>query len=278
MPELPEVESVVRSLAPHVLGACIDGVTLLRPESLHKDSLPLNSLLGSCITSVSRRGKLILLGLEQEAFPKRFLVVHLRMTGALLCHPPQTPAGSHTRCIFSLQRQDSSSSLFFDDIRCFGSLFLATQAMLMSWRFYTELGPEPLETNLALFLSRLEQKKSATIKAALLDQKVLAGLGNIYTDESLFLAKIHPERTVASLSRDEKKCLLACIKQILRKAIKGCGTSFRNYQDANGRAGAFQNELAVYGRDKKPCIKCKTPLKKIRVCGRGTVFCPRCQH
>ncbi|MCR5814522.1 MAG: bifunctional DNA-formamidopyrimidine glycosylase/DNA-(apurinic or apyrimidinic site) lyase [Desulfovibrio sp.] len=278
MPELPEVESVVRSLMPHVLGAHVTDVELIRRESLQKDSLPLSQLLGLRIVQILRRGKLILFGLEEHTAEKRFLVVHLRMTGALLCHPAMTPKGSHTRCIFHLKKEDTSLSLFFDDIRCFGTLFLATEAMLKSWKFYAELGPEPLETPLALFLARVEQRKSATIKAALLDQKVLAGLGNIYVDESLFLASIHPERTVASLSRDEKKLLLTSIKRILKKAIKGCGTSFRNYQDANGQAGAFQNELAVYGRDKKPCIRCKTPLQKIRVCGRGTVFCPRCQH
>ena len=277
MPELPEVESVVRSLAPHLLGARFLHVTLLREESLQQGSLPLSELCGRRILSLSRRGKLILIGLETITRPST-LVVHLRMTGALLCHPSATPLSPHTRCCFSLSSQHKPLALFFDDIRCFGKLFLATESMLRSWKYFAELGPEPLETRLALFEDRLSQRKSATIKAALLDQKVLAGLGNIYADESLFHAHILPTRPVESLSHEEIKLLLASIKHILKKAIKGCGTSFRNYRDANGHAGAFQNELAVYGRAGLPCLHCHTRLKKTRVCGRGTVFCPRCQH
>lgn len=283
MPELPEVETVVRTLAPHVQGSRIIGAEVLRASAVHPLSLPLDSLPGLGITGVRRRGKLILLDLAPAAeaamagsLPS-ILAVHLRMTGRLLPRPAGAAPGPYTRWLLDLQQPDGTPRrLFFDDTRAFGTVFAATPDLLMQWEFWRSLGPEPLELKPAAFGRQLSGRRA--IKAALLDQKVVAGVGNIYADEALHRAGIDPRRPVAELGPAERRRLLAALKDVLALAIDQCGSSIRDYRDADGNAGAFQNSFAVYGRAGEPCRTCGKPLSGCRVAGRATVFCPRCQR
>ena len=285
MPELPEVETVARTLRPHVQGCVIAGARLLRDSSLHPLSLRPEDLQGCTITDVGRRGKLLLLELDaaQAVSPHvrgatgLRLAVHLRMTGRLMTYPMDTAPGTHTRCVFDLKdAQGQQRRLFFDDVRAFGLLLAGTPQTMQKWSFWRELGPEPLELTEAAFSARLEGKNAA-IKAVLLDQKVVAGVGNIYADESLFAAGIDPRRKAASLTAAQRSKLLTCLKDVLLLSISQCGSSIRDYRDANGNVGAFQNSFAVYGLSGQACRACGRALEKIKVAGRATVYCPHCQ-
>lgn len=287
MPELPEVETVVRTLRPQVLNARILGVELLRPSIVLPESLPLESLCGCRISAVDRRGKLILLRMLAESGrdggPERpdLLVVHLRMTGRLMPHPAGTPPHAHTRCLFHLEGPQGSSVLFFDDVRAFGVLFAATDALLAAWPFWQELGPEPLAVPpdaLARQLASRFAGRRGAVKSLLLDQGVLAGIGNIYADEALFRAGIDPRRAAQTLDDQALLRLCRALQEVLRLSIAQCGSSIRDYRDANGNVGAFQNSFAVYGRGEEPCRTCGRPLEKARIAGRATVFCPHCQR
>ena len=287
MPELPEVETVVRTLRPQVLNARILGVELLRPSIVLPESLPLESLCGCRISAVDRRGKLILLRMLAESGrdggPERpdLLVVHLRMTGRLMPHPAGTPPHAHTRCLFHLEGPQGSSVLFFDDVRAFGVLFAATDALLAAWPFWQELGPEPLAVPpdaLARQLAPRFAGRRGAVKSLLLDQGVLAGIGNIYADEALFRAGIDPRRAANTLDAPALLRLCRALQEVLRLSIAQCGSSIRDYRDANGNVGAFQNSFAVYGRGEEPCHTCGRPLEKARIAGRATVFCPHCQR
>ena len=282
MPELPEAETVARTIYPHIRGCFIKDAHLFREKTLHALSLPLADLRGLSIKGTRRRGKLILIDLEagdaanKPALPE-FLVFHLRMTGRLVARDAQVEPTKHTRCLFELTRPDGSPArLFFDDARAFGQIFAASGALLASWDFWKNLGPEPLEMAPDDLAPRLATGRP--IKTALLDQQVLAGIGNIYADESLYKAGIHPLRPASSLTAEESRRLLKSIQAILTLSISQCGSSIRDYVDANGNAGAFQNSFAVYGRGGKKCKKCGSQLEKIRLGGRATVFCPQCQQ
>ena len=283
MPELPEVETVVRTLAPHITGSRITGAEVFRASAAHPLSLPLDSLAGLGVTGVRRRGKLILLDVAPATGPgasgvrPSVVAVHLRMTGRLLPRPAGTAPGPYTRWLLDLEKPDGTPQrLFFDDTRAFGTVFAATPQLLEQWEFWRDLGPEPLELTPAGFDRQLRGRRA--IKAALLDQRVLAGIGNIYADEALHRAGIDPRRPVADLAPAERRGLLAALKDVLALAIEQCGSSIRDYRDADGNAGAFQNSFAVYGRAGEPCRACGRPLSGCRVAGRATVFCPRCQR
>ena len=285
MPELPEVETVARTLLPHVQGCVITGARLLRDSSLHPLSMRPEDLQGCVITGVGRRGKLLLLELDaaqavndgvRGATGLR-LAVHLRMTGRLMTHEAHAEPGPHTRCVFALQSAGGEArSLFFDDVRAFGVLLAGTPQTMQRWDFWRELGPEPLELTDAAFSARLDGKNAA-IKAVLLDQKVIAGVGNIYADECLFAAGIDPRRKAASLTAAQRSRLLTSLKDVLLLSISQCGSSIRDYRDANGNVGAFQNSFAVYGRSGQACRACGRALEKVKVAGRATVYCPHCQ-
>lgn len=277
MPELPEVETVARTLRPHVLGRAITGVRVLRDSCVHPLSLPLESLNGAIVSGAGRRGKLLLLHLQPpRSGAPDMLVIHLRMTGRVLPQPAQEAAHKHTRCIFDLRdRQGMPAQLFFDDARTFGKLLAATPDILARWDFWRQMGPEPLEMTAAGLAGRLKGKKP--IKQALLDQKVIAGIGNIYADEALFRAGISPLREAGSLSEAETGRLMDAIQGVLRLSIEQCGSSIRDYRDADGNVGAFQNSFQAYGRGGQPCVNCGAPMEKIKLGGRATVYCPRCQ-
>lgn len=276
----------MRTLAPHVAGARITGAEVLRPSAVHPLSLPLTSLAGLSITGVRRRGKLILMDVAPDPAPATsasvptvptVAAVHLRMTGRLLPRPAGSAPGPHTRWFLDLAAQDGTGQrLFFDDTRAFGTVLAATPTLLEQWEFWRGLGPEPLELDEAGFAKQLRGRRA--VKAALLDQRVMAGIGNIYADEALHRAGIDPRRPVDGLDAAERRALLGALRDVLNLAIAQCGSSIRDYRDANGNAGAFQNSFAVYGRGGEPCRGCGRPLARVRVAGRATVYCPHCQR
>ncbi|MBD5627647.1 MAG: bifunctional DNA-formamidopyrimidine glycosylase/DNA-(apurinic or apyrimidinic site) lyase [Desulfovibrio sp.] len=285
MPELPEVETVVRTLAPHVTGSRIVGAEVLRPSAVHPLSLALASLAGFAVTGVRRRGKLILMDVAPGPGPApgnagtipTLVAVHLRMTGRLLPRPAGRAPGPYTRWYLDLVAPDGTPQrLFFDDTRAFGTVLAATPALLERWEFWRSLGPEPLELDEAAFAELLRGRRA--VKAALLDQRVVAGIGNIYADEALHRAGIDPRRPAGGLDARERRALLGALRDVLSLAIAQCGSSIRDYRDADGNAGAFQNSFAVYGRAGEACKACGRPLARVRVAGRATVYCPHCQR
>ncbi|MFA4819068.1 MAG: bifunctional DNA-formamidopyrimidine glycosylase/DNA-(apurinic or apyrimidinic site) lyase [Patescibacteria group bacterium] len=285
MPELPEVETITRDLAPvllrkKILGLKVSKVRLLKnPQSFFQ-----RHLVGSVITSVSRRAKMILLGLSSGYT----LIIHLKMTGQLVWHGLSKPMriGGHpitgvdkvpnryTYITLSLPR---GAKLYFNDTRTFGYWQLVKSAALKS--HFHRLGPEPLQENFtaAVLAQQLKSHGRASIKAALLNQTVLAGLGNIYVDESLFAAGLKPTRLVAEVKTTEVKKLVRAIKLILLSATVARGTSFSNYRDGLGRSGTYWDKRLVYGRRGEPCRRCSRPILKTVVAGRGTHFCAKCQ-
>lgn len=297
MPELPEVETIVRTLAPQITGAEVAGVYILLPKTLAAGAEYLPQLAGAVITRVFRRAKLVMVELAPGggAAPL-FMAFHLKMTGRFFVHPAGTAPLKHTRLIFDLAGAcpgrddagcprvrggasvfpDGAARLFFDDMRTFGYCRIMRQADFALWPFWEALGPEPLETAPAL-LARRFQGHNKSIKGVLLDQTVVAGVGNIYADESLFQAGIHPAAKASSLTLPRLTALAEALQAILRLSIEECGSSIRDYRDANGDAGSFQNNFAVYGRKGQPCRRCGDTLIGGTVAGRGTVHCPGCQ-
>lgn len=274
MPELPEVETVARTLYPHIHNCVFESSILLLKSTLHPLSLPLAALTGCRIKNVRRRAKLLIIDLDKKS--PLYLVAHLRMTGRLFTAQANVEQGKHTRCVFCLRKPDGSIfQLFFDDTRTFGKLLVAGDAILEQWKFWRELGPEPLEIGPDVLASRLTSSRA--LKTALLDQKVIAGIGNIYADEALFQARLSPFRPANSLKSGETARLLAAIQDVLRRSISQCGSSIRDYRDADGNVGAFQNTFMVYGRGGEKCKKCGAILNKMKIGGRATVSCPKCQ-
>lgn len=277
MPELPEVETIARNLRAAVNGACIIRVDVPGARALPQGSeLFVARVEGACISGVRRRGKLLMLDLAQKGGAAYVLAVHLRMTGRM--HLPQEETWQpdrHTHVVLHLQPAPPAV-LVFHDVRRFGSMQAFTAAELEEWPFYATLGPEPLELDAAAFV-RLIKGRSARIKALLLDQHVIAGIGNIYADESLFRAGIRPTARADRLSRPRLMRLHAALRDVLEEAIGACGSSIRDYRNANGDAGAFQNCFRVYGRAGQPCLACGKLLQKGTVAGRTSVYCPSCQ-
>ena len=248
MPELPEVETVARTLEPLVAKRVITGVTLLNPGSLDGPE-PLAAVIGRCIAGTGRRGKLVLIRfVPQSESSIAGLAVHLRMTGRLFVHAAGEVPGPHTRAVFELS---DGNRLFFDDTRKFGCLRVISPRSLASWPFWNTLGPEPLEIGAEEFAALFAGRRTA-IKALLLDQTVIAGIGNIYADESLFRAGIAPQSPASGISPEQLRKLHAALVEVLEESIAACGSSIRDYRTARGDAGAFQNAFRVYGRGGKP--------------------------
>ena len=273
MPELPEVETVRRTLARSLVGATIADVRFgdftgslsgITPEAFRAE------LTGERIAGLRRRAKYLLIDLAGG----RTIAVHLRMTGELSVTGPELPTGKHHHVTIHL---DDGRELRFADIRKFGRIRLLDAADLAA--LDATLGPEPLAPELtpALFHDRLRARKRA-IKPLLLDQGFLAGVGNIYADEALFAAGIHPLRPAGSLTLEEAARLLAALREILAGAIERRGTTLRNYRDGLGEAGGNQFHLRIYSLpDGAPCPNCGTPIPRLVVGQRGTKLCPRCQ-
>lgn len=258
MPELPEVETVVRSLAPHLTGRKIVSATFsskfVTPGNRKKLA---EKFAGRSIQSIRRRGKFILMTLDQGT-----LAVHLGMTGKLLVDGAASP---HTHGVFTLDR----GVLLYDDPRQFGRIEWSPSRV-------NKLGPEPLEIRLDEFIARLKKRKTK-IKPLLLNQTFLAGMGNIYVDEALFLSGIHPLAIASRLKAERAARLHQAIREVLTLAIEHRGSSISDYVDADGERGNFQLLHKAYGRDGEACVNCGTPIKKITVGQRGTHFCPKCQ-
>ena len=281
MPELPEVETIARTLAPQVTGRVITAVKVLLPKTLAAGKTLFTSLFpGASILSVRRRAKLLLVDLAAPGAGRapHILAFHLKMTGKLFVHAPVAEPFAHTRMVFDLAEPGGSpaSRLFFDDMRTFGYCRLMRPEDLAVWPFWNKLGPEPLTLSPEGFAQTLSAR-NGKIKSLLLNQSVIAGIGNIYADEACFRSGINPAAPAATLGKHRLVLLLENLKAVLLESIAECGSSIRDYRDANGNAGAFQNKFQVYGRGGQPCILCGQALEKTVVAGRTTIFCPHCQ-
>lgn len=267
MPELPEVETIRRGLEKKILGKKVNRVEINTDRMIKKPSPKRfkKEVEGKIFKQVIRRGKYLILALSSG----KKIVIHLRMTGQLIYGKRDTK----NRVSFLLS---DGKYLNLNDKRHLGEIRLVE-----NWRkipSIAKIGKEPLEDSFTLkVFSEMLNKKKAKIKPLLMNQEFLAGLGNIYAQEALFRAKIHPERHAHRLKRDEVKSLFSEIKKVLKKAIDYKGSSLSSYVDAEGRRGSFRSHLRVYGWEGEPCVKCKTPLKFIKLGGRGTTFCPKCQ-
>lgn len=273
MPELPEVETIRRTLAPLVEGHTISQVEVLLPRLLKNAAAPdfCRRLTGCRIVKLARRGKYLLLYLDQSLV----LVVHLRMTGRLYHVAGETEPDRFTRIIFYL---DNGHKLFYADVRTLGTIYLLRQTELNGLSGLAALGPEPLTPAFTLaYLQQLLTGSRGKVKAVLLDQRHIAGLGNIYVDESLHLAGIDPERSAASVTAAETQRLYAAINTVVAAGIADGGTTFRDYRDGTGHSGAHQQHLRVYGREGKACPVCGGTIERKVVAGRGSYYCPHCQ-
>jgi formamidopyrimidine-DNA glycosylase len=273
MPELPEVETVRRRLEPALAGRTLAQVAIAdaRLTRPHDPELVARELEGERVAAVGRRGKYLLVRFESG----RVLVIHLRMTGSLR----HLPAGAvthdaHRRAVLTL---DDGSEVAYRDVRRFGTWLLLEPGELEPY-LAQRLGEEPLD---ALFTAaRLGERlhgRRAPVKAALLDQRTLAGMGNIYADEALWRARINPLRPAESLDRNELRRLHRGVRAALEHGIARRGSTLRDYRLPDGAAGTMQREFKVYGRGGEPCDRCGTPIAKTRVAGRGTWYCPTCQ-
>jgi len=262
VPELPEVETVARSIAPligrRILSAEFHCARVLRGNA---DQMS-EALAGRRIRGIQRRGKFIVIELDA----KQYLTVHLGMTGKLLLGGA---AGRHTHAIFNLDR----GVLRYDDPRQFGKLEVSRGVPSR----VEKLGPEPLEVTIAEFAARLKRRK-ARIKSVLLDQHFVRGVGNIYADETLFRAGIHPLAVASRLRAERVKRLHEAMVEVLTQAIAKGGSSISDYVDADGRRGFFQFEHRVYQRTGEPCVSCGATIRRTLVAQRGTHFCPKCQR
>ncbi len=266
MPELPEVQTVVNTLRPRVVGRAIVHVRVLRADILFPPGTDLEALLtGRTVRSVDRRGKRIVFSLDDG---NRFYV-HLGMTGRLTFAAQDLPAPSHTH----LELVIGGGNLRFRDPRRFGGVWWLGAAPDP----HEGMGPEPLDLRPAQ-LARALSRTSRAIKAALLDQSVIAGLGNIYVDESLFAAGIHPLIPAAALGPEQVRALNRAIKATLRRALRHRGSTLRDYRDADGGSGSFQKLHRVYDREGEPCRRCRGLISRIVLGGRSTHFCAVCQR
>ncbi|HUS17792.1 MAG TPA: bifunctional DNA-formamidopyrimidine glycosylase/DNA-(apurinic or apyrimidinic site) lyase [Chloroflexia bacterium] len=272
MPELPEVETIVVGLRPLLAGRHIVTVSHCDwPPTLagYAPDAFCADLTGDSIRDVDRRAKYILLVLESD----RVLAIHLRMTGGLVYHPAPVPPDKATRLIFDLE---DGGQLHFTDARKFGRVRLLAPPEVGD--FLGLLGPEPLPDAFTVdrFRERFRNRRGQ-LKPALLDQRVLAGLGNIYADEALFHSQLHPQRPIPTLGEEDTERLYRAIRAVLSQGIANRGTSISDYRDAQGEKGSNQQALHAYGQTGQPCSRCGTPIERTVVGGRGTHFCPRCQ-
>jgi formamidopyrimidine-DNA glycosylase len=271
MPELPEVETIARGLEKRIAGQVIESVWLgSKPEPLKSPAAKIVATLESSrIAHVRRVGKHIVFDLEHArnggSLTQAQWIVHLGMTGSLLVCPPGTEIEKHTHAVLQLA---SGRELRFVDPRRFGRLSVNEE--------FEAPGAEPLEIDFEKFVTLFRGRKTP-IKSALLNQKLLSGVGNIYADEALFRAGIRPRRRAASLTRDELKRLYSSLKRVLKEAIRAGGSSISDYVDSNGDEGFFQLKHRVYGRAGEQCFVCKNPIKRIVIAGRSSHFCHQCQ-
>lgn len=270
MPELPEVETVARGLRESLVGRTVTGVTVGWPRTIARlgEAEFTERVAGQRVTLIGRRGKYVIIGLSRG-----YLLVHLKMSGRLSVVPRDEPSDRHVHVLFDL---DDGRQLRFRDVRKFGRIHLVDHPSEIT----AGLGPEPLADDFRLEdFSRLLARRRGRLKSLLLNQQFLVGLGNIYADEALFAARLHPMRKADSLTDDEQSRLYAAIRTVLKQAVASRGTTLDDggYTDANGRAGGYQDRIVVYGRGGEPCRRCATPIQRIVIGGRSAHFCPHCQ-
>lgn len=284
MPELPEVETIRISLIKEIRYKRIKEIICYHPDVLiNSDKLPLTNL---SIQNIRRRGKYLLFDLEvfdqdksitsNQKTDKIVMLIHLRMTGKLLLEKTTIEPAKHTHVRFLL---DNGQILDFNDVRRFGRVTLYQAGNEVQDQGYASLGPEPLGPNFTeeYFLNICQRFSRSKIKSLLLNQKAIAGLGNIYADETLFRAGINPSNRAGKISKKKLALLHEKIREVIAQAIGHRGTSFRDYVDGLGQKGFFQIYLAVYQKDGQACPVCKTTIKKTKISGRSTHYCPYCQ-
>jgi formamidopyrimidine-DNA glycosylase len=273
MPELPEVETVARGLREVLPGRRVLSVRLGKTDFIDDPAALEQDLPGGTFARIRRLGKFLLLDLEPRKTPaeESSLLIHLGMTGKISVCAPETPVPLHTHVFLAL---DDGRELRYNDVRRFGRMALLANGA--HERVLGGLGLEPLEVSEAEFRTRIQARKSR-IKAVLLNQSVIRGIGNIYADESLWRAKIHPEKIGARLQNHELRRLHRAVQHILREAIRLRGSSISDYVDLDGGRGEFQQKHRAYQHDGKQCFRCSTIIRRIIVAGRSTHFCPQCQ-
>ncbi|WP_147819643.1 bifunctional DNA-formamidopyrimidine glycosylase/DNA-(apurinic or apyrimidinic site) lyase [Salidesulfovibrio onnuriiensis] len=270
MPELPEVETIARGLHRSLQGRRIESVDVYWEGSVHNEQPEfLARVQGRAVVRTHRRAKLLLMDLEGGIR----LAFHLKMTGRVV-HEAERERQPHDRVRFTL---DNGSVLTFADVRKFGYVRAFADREIEEWKFWRTLGPEPLEAS-AESLAESVRGRAARIKALLLDQSVVAGVGNIYADESLFRARLRPDCKACCIPYDRLVELFNHLKEVLEQAIAENGSSIRDYVNADGDAGAFQNSFNVYGKKGESCPRCGCGLTARKVAGRTSTFCPGCQE
>lgn len=291
MPELPEVETVVRALRPPVTGKSLLTAKFTLPRMLLGTTAKglTRSLQGQTVREVGRRGKYAFLRFDRDA-----LVFHLGMTGRLTWLPPdavptdrfartltgyEIPIGPHgvDRHTHAILEFEDGGRLLFRDPRTFGKIFAVVGGEFSAHPRFARMGPEPLECGFQTFLAAWPAGSSRPLKALLLDQTFLAGIGNIYADEALFLAGLHPSLPVREVPSEKLPVLHRAIRTVLKRGIENQGTTFSDYRKPDGTPGKNYERLRVYGRGGQPCRTCRSTLVKVVLAQRGTVFCPRCQ-
>ena len=274
MPELPEVETVRRSLARHVIGREIMAVRVFLPRLVKwpEPDLFAARLTGRTIREIDRTGKYLRLRLDDTTE----FIVHLKMTGELMFADNGVP--EDMGFVRAEVRFADGAALFFGDARTLGALYALRPEELPRLASMMAMGPEPLtEAFSTAYLGDIARGRRAKIKSFLLNQKYVGGLGNIDADEALFRAGLHPERLASSLSPAEVKRLHAAVNEVIREGIEDGGTTIRNYRDGEGHVGLHQDKLRVYQRTGAPCLACGTPIQRVLIGGRGTHYCPKCQ-
>lgn len=276
MPELPEVETVRRGLEHLVTGYRITEALDLHPRLLKTEAIaPLGALVGAKITGTNRRGKFLWLELNRPFV----LVAHLGMSGQFLIHQKDRPAAKHVRAKFKLKKNLRSQELIFNDQRTFGWLSIeqVTNNIPTSAQHIAPDPFDPLFDRDAAVSNYL--KRNIKIKTALLNQEIVSGVGNIYADETLWRSKIHPETLTSELIPKKIRIIIESATEVMQEAIDKGGTSFDDlYINVNGESGFFEQSLAVYGQEDKPCPRCGTPIRRITFGARSSHFCPRCQR
>ncbi|MGA8220261.1 MAG: bifunctional DNA-formamidopyrimidine glycosylase/DNA-(apurinic or apyrimidinic site) lyase [Candidatus Acidiferrales bacterium] len=273
MPELPEVETVARGLRAVLPGRRVLGVRLGKTDFIDDPAALERELPGSRIASVQRYGKFLLLEMESSSRNRAAfsLQIHLGMTGQIVTCVPEARVAPHTHVFLAL---DDGRELRYTDVRRFGRIRILANGAREG--ILGELGLDPLEASEEEFCASISVRR-ARIKALLLNQHVLRGIGNIYTDESLWRARIHPARLGVKLKNEELKRLFRTVQAVLKEAIRLRGSSVSDYVDSNGEPGEFQLRHRVYMREGKRCFRCKTPIRRMIVAGRSSYFCPSCQ-
>lgn len=270
MPELPEVETIRKGIEPYLLDQQIVKITIREKNLRWPIPLEIESLLNKAtIEKIERRGKYLLISTSAGT-----LILHLGMSGHLRILPMDTPLKKHDHVDITLTNQ---IILRLNDPRRFGAV-LFTEDDPLDHPLLAKLGPEPLTSSFSAdYLSTLAKNRKVAVKSFIMNNHVVTGVGNIYATESLFCARLHPEKSVSKIHYKQYETLVTCIKTILQKAIKAGGTTLKDFFNSNGSRGLFKVHLNAYGRKELPCLRCKTILKETRLGQRSTVYCPRCQ-